>query len=142
MFGLPSSFYLQVALWGLLLHGVWEYGQVIPLYRCWERWTVGQRIWVLPAATLGDAGATVAFATGTAAALGPVPVRPLSLLGGVVLLTLGLGGGVLFETVARTLDFWCYKDTMPTRRIAGHDVGLVPILQMTILPVLAVGIAA
>lgn len=82
MFGLPSSFYLQVALWGLLLHGVWEYGQVIPLYRCWERWTVWQRIWVLPAAKLGDAGATVAFAAGTAAALGTAPVRPLSLLGG------------------------------------------------------------
>ena len=142
MFGLPSSFYLQVALRGLLLHGVWEYGQVIPLYRCWERWTVWQRIWVLPAATLGDAGATVAFAAGTAAVLGPAPVRPLSLLGGVVLLTLGLGGGVLFETVARTLDFWRYRDTMPTRRIAGHDVGLVPILQMTILPALAVGLAA
>ena len=142
MFGLPSSFYLQVVLWGLLLHGVWEYGQVIPLYRCWERWTVWQRIWVLPAAKLGDAGATVAFAAGTAAALGPAPVQPLSLLGGVVLLTLGLGGGVLFKAVARTLDFWRYRDTMPTRRIAGHDVGLVPILQMTILPALTVGLAA
>jgi len=141
MFGLPSSFYLQVALWGLLLHGVWEYGQVIPLYRCWERWTVWQRIWVLPAATLGDAGATVAFTAVVAALLGPAHVQPMSRTGGALLLGIGLGAGIVFETVARRLDLWRYRDTMPTLRVAGHDVGLVPILQMTILPALAVGLS-
>lgn len=138
MFGLSALFYLHVALWAAGLHGVWEYAQVIPLYRCWERWTTGQRIWILPAATLGDAVASVAFAAGTAALLGPTAIHPLSLPGGSMLLGLGLGGGVLFETVALKLDFWRYKEAMPTLRIAGHDLGLAPVLQMTALPALAV----
>ncbi|MFB6232308.1 MAG: hypothetical protein ABEL04_14255 [Salinibacter sp.] len=141
MVGLSAPFYLHVALWAAGLHGVWEYGQVIPFYRCWGRWTTWQRIWILPAATLGDAVASIAFAAGTAALLGPSAVRPLSLPGASMLLGLGLGGGVLFETVALNLDFWRYKEAMPTLRIAGHDLGLAPVLQMTVLPVLSIWIA-
>lgn len=141
MFGLPLSFYGTVFLWALLLHGMWEYGQVVPLYRCWERWTRWQRIWILPAATLGDAVATVTFAAGTAAALGPGRVLPLSGIGAAMLLAIGFGAGIVFETVARGLDFWRYEDVMPTIRIAGHHVGVAPIVQMTILPTLTVWIA-
>lgn len=142
MVGLPSAFYVSVALWALLLHGVWEYAQVIPLYRCWARWTRWQRVWVLPAATAGDAVATVVLAAVAAAALGPARVQPLSWTGGILLLGLGLGMGIVLETVARRLDLWRYEDAMPTLRIAGHHVGLVPVLQMTVLPTLTVGIAA
>ncbi|MFB6230642.1 MAG: hypothetical protein ABEL04_05740 [Salinibacter sp.] len=142
MFGLPSPFYLRVGLWAVLLHGVWEYAQVIPLYRCWERWTRWQRVWVLPAATLGDAVATGILTAAAAGVLGPGHVQPLSVGGATLLLALGLGAGIAFETGARQLDLWRYRDAMPTLRIAGHPVGLAPVLQMTILPVLAVGIAA
>ncbi len=138
MFGLPVAFYFHVTLWAVLLHGVWEYAQVIPLYRCWGRWTTGQRIWILPAATLGDAVATAFFTGATAALLGPAQVRPLSADGVALLLGLGLGAGLVFESVARVLDLWRYKETMPTIRVAGHDIGLVPVLQMTLLPALAV----
>jgi hypothetical protein len=58
MVDLFAAFYLSVFLWALLLHGVWEYAQVIPLYQCWSRWTTWQRLWVLPAATIGDAFAS------------------------------------------------------------------------------------
>lgn len=142
MFGLSPLFYLHAALWAAGLHGVWEYAQVIPLYRCWERWTTVQRLWILPAATLGDALATVILAAATAGTLGPTHLQPLSRGGGALLLGLGLGAGLVFETVARRLDFWRYEDIMPTIPVAGHHVGLVPVLQMTILPILAVGIAA
>lgn len=142
MFGLPLSFYGAVFLWALLLHGSWEYGQVVPLYRCWERWTRWQRIWILPAATLGDAVATVGFAAGTAAALGPGRVLPLSGIGAAMLLAIGFGAGIVFETVSRGLDFWRYEDVMPTIPIAGSHVGVAPIVQMTLLPALAVWIAA
>ncbi|MFB6098950.1 MAG: hypothetical protein ABEK84_07560 [Salinibacter sp.] len=142
MFGLPPDFYLRVALWAVGLHGVWEYAQVIPLYRCWERWTRRQRVWVLPAATLGDAVATVVFAGLTAAILGPDYVRPFSGAGAALLLGLGLEAGLVFETVARRLDLWRYRDIMPTIRIAGHHVGIAPVLQMTLLPALAVGLVA
>lgn len=138
---LSAAFYFRVALWAVLLHGVWEYAQVIPLYRCWGRWTTWQRIWILPAATLGDAVATVLLTDATAALLDPVHVQPLSTGGGALLLGLGLGAGLVFETVARTLDLWRYKETMPTLRVAGHEIGLVPVLQMTLLPALAVWIA-
>jgi len=141
MFGLPSPFYLRVGLWGLLLHGIWEYAQVIPLYRCWGRWTPWQRLWVLPAATLGDAAATIVFAAGTAAILDPTDVQPLSRAGSAVLLGVGFVAGMVFETCARWLDLWRYRDAMPTLRVAGYEVGLVPILQMTVLPVLSVWIA-
>ena len=142
MFGLPPDFCFRVALWAVLFHGGWEYAQGIPLYRCWGRWTTGQRLWVLPAATLGDAVATVAFTAVAAALLGPAHVQPMSRTGGVLLLGIGLGAGIVFETVARRLDLWRYRDTMPILRVAGHDIGLVPVLQMTILPALAVGLAA
>ncbi|MFB6273602.1 MAG: hypothetical protein ABEL51_11980 [Salinibacter sp.] len=141
MFGLPPDFCLRVALWAVGLHGVWEYAQVVPLYRCWARWTRWQRIWVLPAATLGDAVATVLLTAVTAAILGPGHVRPLSAVGSALLLGLGLGAGLVFETVARRLDLWRYKDVMPTIRVAGHHVGLAPVLQMTLLPTLSVWIA-
>jgi len=141
MVGLPWSFYLEVGGWALVLHGLWEYGQVIPLYRCWERWTSWQRLWVLPAATLGDAVATLAFAAGTAAILGPTDVQPLNRAGSAMLLGVGFVAGMVFETCARWLGLWRYKDTMPTLRVAGHEVGLVPVLQMTVLPVLSVWMA-
>ncbi|MCS3699230.1 hypothetical protein [Salinibacter ruber] len=141
MFEVSSVFYLHVALWAVGLHGVWEYAQVIPLYRCWGRWTRWQRIWVLPAATLGDAVATVAFTAGTAAALGPAHVQPLTLAGAAMLLGVGLAAGLVFETVARALDLWRYETSMPTLRVAGHRIGAVPVLQMTILPTLAVALA-
>jgi hypothetical protein len=141
MFEVSSVFYLHVALWAVGLHGVWEYAQVIPLYRCWGRWTRWQRIWVLPAATLGDAVATVACAAGTAAVLGPAHVQPLTMAGAATLLGVGLAAGLVFETVARALDLWHYEDSMPTLRIGRYHVGVAPILQMTILPVLSVWVA-
>lgn len=142
MFRLSHDFFLRVALWAAVLHGLWEYAQVIPLYRCWERWTPWQRIWVLPAATLGDAVATVVLTAAVAAALGPTHVQPLSGTGSVLLLAIGLVAGIALETWARRLDLWRYQKTMPTVRIGEHHVGLVPVLQMTILPSLAVGITS
>lgn len=141
MFGLSSTFYLHVGLWALGLHGVWEYAQVIPLYRCWERWTVWQRIWVLPAATLGDAVATVILTAVVAAAIGPAHVQSVSWAGVLLLVVLGLVAGIVFEGCARQLDLWRYKSTMPTIGLGRHQLGVAPVLQMTILPVLAVGIA-
>lgn len=142
MFGLPSAFYLRVGLWTVLLHGVWEYAQVIPLYRCWERWSRWQRIWILPAATVGDALATVILTAVGAILLGPAHMRPLSGAGGALLLGLGFGVGVVLETGARRLDLWRYTDVMPTLGVAGHRVGIAPVLQMTLLPTLAVTVAA
>lgn len=141
MFGLSSTFYLHVGFWALGLHGVWEYAQVIPLYRCWERWTVWQRIWVLPAATLGDAVAAVVLTAVVAAGLGPTHVQLLSGAGITLLVALGLVAGIIFEACARQLDLWRYKNTMPTIGLGRYQLGVAPVVQMTVLPALAVGIA-
>lgn len=131
-----------MGLWAVLLHGVWEYAQVIPLYRCWERWSLWQRIWILPAATMGDAAATVILTAVTAAVLGPAHVQSLRMEGGRFLLGTGFVAGIIFESSARRLDLWRYKEPMTMIRVAGLHVGLAPVLQMTLLPALAVGIAA
>jgi hypothetical protein len=38
------------------------------------------------------------------------------------------------ESGAQRLGLWRYTDQMPTVRVAGHDISLLPIVQVTALP--------
>ena len=57
----------------------------------------------------------------------------------VAMLTAGLAVGVLVEWLGLRMQRWIYADTMPL--IPGVQVGLVPILQMLVLPPLIFWVA-
>ena len=58
-----------------------------------------------------------------------------------MLLSVGLGAGVILEWLAQVLELWSYSDWMPTIEVFGHATGLLPILQITVLPACAVRLA-
>lgn len=124
----------SLALYALVLNALWEYAQLTPLYTCWSEWSRWQKMLVPPAVILGDVVIVVGLAEATTLLTGARSIAPQHVAGLAVLFTLSLAAGLFFEWAARRLDLWRYKPAMPTLRVAGHDVGLVPVLQITVLP--------
>ena len=121
----------RFALWSAALHGVWEYAQCPPFYDM-TGLPEPKHDALMLAATAGDVAINLGVGALAGRLVGREPVRRLTPSGTAALL--GVGG---LEWAAQRLDLWSYPDQMPTVRVAGHDVGLLPIVQVTVLPALA-----
>ena len=117
---------------------VWEIGQS-PLFGPMGGWLSGS--WRCFVASLGDGVIVLAIAAIGCLVFRRVEwfVRP-GLAGYVLMGALGLAVAVAIEIGARATGRWSYTDQMPL--IPGVHVGLVPVLQMLVLPPLAFGSAA
>lgn len=126
----------RFALWSAALHGVWEYAQCPPFYDM-SGMPKPKHDALMLAATAGD----VAINLGVAAAAGQIAgrdaVRTVTPRGAVALVATGAVAAVGLEWAAQRLGLWRYTDRMPTVCVGGHDVGLLPIAQVTLLPALA-----
>lgn len=130
----PCPFWSSITLHSLWLHGAWEVAQCRLFYDM-------RGVPPTPAALfmIGATGADVvltlalvalAFLLARRRSVGVTP----HVLGALVVL--GAGAAILIETLALTLGWWRYSSTMPIIPV-GRDIGLLPVLQMALLPSVA-----
>ena len=138
MIGLGYGIILRrVALWGFALHALWEFGQCTLLYNMWEWGFWRATVWMW-GAIAGDVVITLGVALGAAVLVGATRLSPPDRLGWAALLGVGFVASIVLEWAAQALDLWGYSDLMPTLTVLGHTVGLSPIVQVTVLPAVAV----
>lgn len=58
------------------------------------------------------------------------------------LVLLGIVVGLVIEWGARSLGLWDYAPAMPILQVGRHEIGLSPIVQMAVLPLLSVALSA
>jgi hypothetical protein len=61
--------------------------------------------------------------------------------GYLVLLLLSFGAGIVLEWVAVYFNLWSYDESMAVVEVLSHSIGVLPVLQITILPALSVWLA-
>lgn len=89
-------------------------------------------------ASFGDMIMVVAIAILSAKISRVFSISSLSAKFYFYMLFFGMISGVVLEWSAKALNLWTYNELMPTLTILDEDVGLSPLLQMTILPFLSV----
>ena len=139
--GQPSPPWRGTALWGFGLNAVWEFAQCTLLYDMWDWgfWRATAYMW---GAILGDGLIVLGIARLAQLLAGSRHVWPPDVHGWVTLLVVGFVASVGLEWIARAFDLWGYSDLMPMLVVAGHPVGLSPIVQVTLLPALSVYFAS
>lgn len=127
----------RIALWGLVLNMLWEFGQCTVLYDMWSWgfWRATAWMW---GAILGDVVIVLGVVLGAVLLVGARRVAPPDAVGWATLLGVGFVASVGLEWAAQALGLWGYSDLMPTLTVLGHTVGLSPIVQVTTLPALSV----
>lgn len=131
-----TPFFLRFCGYALVLNGIWEFAQCSFLYDMngWKRTT---SIFSMVTAVLGDVAAAIVVIHVAALFVGR---KSVAAPGQRILAATFLFGaltGIVLEWNARLLDLWGYTAHMPVLRIANVTVGLVPILQMALLPTLS-----
>ena len=96
----------------------------------------------MSAAIVGDVFIVLGVITASWFLQGRSMTALLAIRGRVATVTLGLMAGVLLEWLACIVDLWGYSTLMPTVPICGERVGLVPVIQISILPALSLYLAA
>jgi len=126
----------RLALWSAALHGAWEYAQCPPFYDMSDTGPVEHHA-LMASSVAGDVLINLGVTAAAERVAGRDAVRQLTPRGTAALLGVGLVAAVGLEWGAQRLGLWRYTDRMPTARVAGHDVGLLPVVQVTALPALA-----
>lgn len=112
----------------------WEMAHSL-LYRNPRGFGLKEHLICCGVASLADGvGIAAIFAVGAAAFREPRWTRQItpSRLGAATLL--GIGGAVVTEWLALRLDWWAYTPAMP--RVPGTNLGLSPLVQFIVLPLL------
>lgn len=129
--------YFTVILLGNL---VWEFAH-FPLYTLWTTGTLSEKVFAIAHCTMGDL--LIAAASLLAALVVAGDARwPLEGFARVTILAVaaGLGYTAFSEWLNTTVrGSWAYTDAMPLLPVLG--IGLTPLLQWIVVPVLAFGFA-
>lgn len=115
---------------------LWEFGHV-PLYTLWVEGTWGEIIYAVLHCTVGDVMIAGICLLVSLAVIGR-SAWPRARFGAVALATIlmALSYTVFSEWLnTEVRGSWAYRDAMP--RLPGLGIGLTPILQWIVLPVLA-----
>ena len=133
-----TRLYIVTFLVAVAINVVWEIGQSV-LFAPMGGWLSGT--WRCFVAGLGDGVIVLAIAASGWLAFrrGDWFVRP-GLAGYLFMGALSMAIAVAIEIGARATGRWSYTDQMPLFPVV--EVGLVPVLQMTILPPLVFAVAA
>lgn len=118
---------LVALVMGLVVNFAWEMAQAV-LYE--SMGTVWQATWRCFVASLADAAMVLAL-VGVGWA---VCRRAGSRTGGAAVVALGIVLGAAIEWTGLERSRWAYNEHMPL--IYGTQIGVVPVLQMTLLPLL------
>jgi len=123
----------RIALWGFFLNMIWEFVQCPFLYSMgtWDFWRATAWMW---GAIVGDVFIVLGVVGLARLAVGSSSLRELDARGWTALIAVGFVAAVFLEWAAQVLGLWGYSSLMPTLNVAGHTVGLAPIIQITLLP--------
>lgn len=130
-----SAFWRRVTLNAVWLHGGWEVIQCGLFYDV-SGASPSSAFFFMAGATGADVILTLLL---IAATLRPTPAqhRPAT---GRCFANLAVAGAVtatLIELLAWRFGWWHYSPAMPTLQLFGQKIGLLPVLQMALLPSLA-----
>jgi hypothetical protein len=128
----------RIALFGFVLNTLWEFGHAGPLYGMWAEVSLGEGLFYITLAILGDVVLVLGVAFLACCTAGWSHVIPPDTKGWFALLAFGFIAGVALEWIALALDWWTYNERMPTVTVFGEPVGLSPLVQVTLLPALSV----
>lgn len=123
------AFWTRLVLWSLILHGVWEFFQCIFFYDMSGFNSLQGALWML-GATLADVALTLLL-VGVALWFHR---RILSVSFALALVFAGFLAAIGIEAAAPLGDWWRYAPAMPQLHFAGVTLGLLPLLQMALLP--------
>ena len=132
----------RIALWGFVLNAGWEFGHAGPFYDMWEEVGLGDGMFHIWLAILGDVVIVFGVALIACQCVGRPNVLSMSWRGCLALLGVGLIAAIGLEWTAKMLDWWTYNNRMPTLTVFDETVGLSPVAQVTLLPALSVYLAA
>lgn len=123
----------RTALWGFLLNMIWEFVQCPFLYSMgsWGFWRATAWMW---GAIVGDMFIVLGVVTLSHLAVGSPSWEELNGRSWIALLVVGFVAAVFLEWASQVLGLWGYTSLMPTLHVAGHTVGLGPVVQITLLP--------
>lgn len=131
----------RIAAWGLGLNAVWEFAHAGPLYDMWAEVGFGSGLFHITLAILGDGLIVLGVAGAASFCVGPRHVLRCTWKAAAVMLGIGLVAAFVLEWIPRELGWWTYNELMPTLHALGETVGLAPLAQITLLPVLSVFLA-
>ena len=129
----------RIALFGFLLNMFWEFLQCTVFYdmRGWKFWETAVWTW---SAIFGDVLIVLGVVAIADFLVGAPGLGLLDPRGWITLLGVGLVAGITLEWLAQVLRLWTYTAWMPGVRLLGYDVGLLPVMQVTLLPALSVSL--
>lgn len=127
----------RIAIWAFVLNTLWEFGQCTVLYDMWDWgfWRGALWMWAAIAGDVLIVLGIVAIASMLASLNPPDPS------GWLALASTSFVASVALEWMAQYLRLWEYSTWMPTIDLLGFSVGLAPIAQITLLPLLSVFLA-
>lgn len=130
-----NALWRRVAFGSLWLNGVWEVIQCFAFYDMSRVSPLGGAFWMV-GATIADVGITLILLALTTLLFRPKSDRlsPTALL---FLVFSGALTALIIEIIAQKFGWWRYAPTMPVLWLGNHSVGILPLLQMAILPALA-----
>lgn len=131
---------LRIAFWALVLNAFWELIQCALFFDMWNWgfWTI--TLW-MAAATAIDLGLVLAVVLAASWSVDGASILELSLSGAVALVIAGGLTGFSVEWAAGALHLWTYGNNMPSVSVIGVTVGLTPVLQISVLPLICVVLA-
>ncbi len=138
---MPIATGLRIALYGFVLNAFWEFGHAGPFYDMWAEVGLGDGLFHISLAILGDVVIVFGVMLIACQCVGRHNVLSPSWKGCLALLAVGLMAAIGLEWAAKALDWWTYNERMPTLTVFGETVGLSPIAQVTLLPALSVFLA-
>jgi len=136
----PHVPWRRIAAWALAFNAAWEFAQCPFLYDMG-----GPGFWRATAWMWGAIAGDVLIVLGVAALahrlVGARRLTPPDRAGWTALLAVGFVAAVGLEWAAQALGLWGYSALMPTLPLGGREVGLAPVVQVTVLPALSVRLA-
>ncbi|MEX2463388.1 MAG: hypothetical protein WD513_03790 [Balneolaceae bacterium] len=130
----------QIILWAFILHTGWEFGQCLFLYNMWDWPFINATIWMW-GAVFGDILIVLALWKITATAVPSLNYLQPNGKSYLYLIVLSFAASIFLEWMAIALNLWEYSDAMPVVTVFDYEVGLSPIVQITLLPAASIYLA-
>lgn len=137
---MAKSKLVHVVFWAFTLNTIWEFGQCIYFYNMWS-WPFWKATFWMWAAIFGDILIVLGLWKITTMLLSTINFYRPKITGYAVLLFISFITAIFLEWIAIVFGLWEYDPSMPTLIIGNHRVGILPMLQITILPALSIFVA-
>lgn len=127
----------RIVLWALAFNALWEFAQCGIFYQMWDDGLLSGGL-LMMAAIAGDVVIVIGVTYLACQFAGAAALNKPTLRGWEVLIGVGFVAGLVLEWISQVLRLWGYSPWMPSVPVLGYEVGLLPVLQITILPAISV----